>query len=71
MFERVRAMTITDKANVIHSLSRSCIALATAGIKQRHPHATSHEVRLRLLVLTAGPELVLAAYGWDANVEGF
>ncbi len=63
-------MSTTEKANVVHALSRTCIALARTGIKQRYPNATEYEVRMRLAVLMAGPDLIRAANGWDATLEG-
>ncbi len=38
-------------------------ALATAGIRSRHPQAGPEEVRRRLLGLTLGEELATRVYG--------
>jgi len=68
---RLRAMTPTDKARIVATLTKQCDALATAGIKERHPGASDDEIRMRLGVLRAGPELMLAAFGWDVREHGY
>ena len=68
---RLRQMTPGEKAAIVHSLNRSCDALAVAGIKQRHPDAGDSEVRMRLGVLKVGKDLMKQAYGWDADIEGY
>jgi hypothetical protein len=62
---QLKAMSPSERAKRIHSLNRACEALAVAGIRQRHPHAHSNEVRMRLGVLRNGAELMRLAYGWD------
>lgn len=68
--ERLRAMTPAQRGALMEALTRDCEQLAIAGIRSRHPNATEHEVLMRLGVLRNGPELMKAAYGWDADVEG-
>jgi hypothetical protein len=68
---RLRAMTPTEKAHIVTTLTQLCDALATAGIKQRHPGASDDEIRMRLGVLRVGPELMLAAFGWDVREHGY
>lgn len=68
---RLRAMTPTEKAQIVTTLTKLCDALATAGIKERHPGASDDEIRMRLGVLRVGPELMLAAFGWDVREHGY
>ena len=68
---RLRVMTPTDKAHIVTTLTKLCDALATAGIKERHPGASDDEIRMRLGVLRVGPELMLAAFGWDVREHGY
>lgn len=68
--ERLRAMSPAQRGALMEALNRDCEQLAVAGIRSRHPNATDHEVLMRLGVLRNGPELMKAAFGWDADVEG-
>jgi hypothetical protein len=43
--------------------------LAMAGIRQRHPDASPHEQRLRLALITLGPELARAAFPDAATLD--
>ena len=54
-----RRMTPLDKARAVRQLTRATQALALAGIRQRHPHASERECRLRLAVLKLGPRLAV------------
>ena len=54
-----RRMTPLDKARAVTQLTRATQELARAGIRQRHPHASEQECRLRLAVLKLGPRLAV------------
>ena len=54
-----RRMTPLDKARAVTQLTRATQELARAGIRQRHPHASERECRLRLAVLKLGPRLAV------------
>ena len=68
--ERLRAMSPAQRGALLEALNRDCERMAMAGIRSRHPNATDREVLMRLGVLRNGPELMKAAFGWDAAVEG-
>ncbi len=68
--ERLRAMSPAQRGALMEALNRDCERMAMAGIRSRHPNATDREVLMRLGVLRNGPELMKAAFGWDAAVEG-
>ena len=55
--ERWGRMSALDKARLVDSLGRATQELALTGIRQRHPHATEQEGRLRLAALKLGPQL--------------
>jgi hypothetical protein len=71
VIERWRGMSATAKLNVVDELDRACTAMATAGVRRRHPHADDEEVHLRVLALTVPRELMVGAYGWDPQIEGY
>jgi hypothetical protein len=70
-FAYYRSLSPTQKIAIILDLTRTAERAALVGIRERHPHATEHEQQLRLAALKFGPELVLAAYGWDVRTEGW
>jgi hypothetical protein len=70
MVERWAAMDATDKLRMVFALTASVNAMATAGIRDRHPSATDHEVAMRLGVLRYGTDFMAKAYGWNADAEG-
>ena len=75
-----RRMSPLEKALAVDGLSRATQELALAGIRQRHPHASEREYRLRLAVLnnttpttgransTLGPRLAVRAYPEAADL---
>lgn len=58
-----RRMTPAQKLEIVAGLNRMVDAFALAGLRERHPQDDDETLRLRLLVLKYGPELVRAAYG--------
>ena len=44
---------------------------ARAGLRSRYPQASEEELKCRLAALLLPRELVIAAYGWDPEVEGY
>lgn len=71
VIERWRAMSPTEKLDLVDELNRACTELATAGVRQRHPDAGADEVRMRVIALSVPRELMVAAYGWDPETEGY
>lgn len=68
--DRWRAMTATDRAELVDRLSADTCALALAGIRARHPDATPEEEQMYLRVVLHGPEVAREAFGWDAAERG-
>ena len=52
-----RRMSPAQKAATVTGLTQMVFDLARAGIRQRHPDASPREQRLRLAIITLGPEL--------------
>jgi hypothetical protein len=71
IWQRLREMSPSEKAEMTVRLTNDCLALAAAGIRQRHPGADDHEMRMRIGVLRVGPELMLQAFGWDDGEHGY
>lgn len=60
--ERWRQMSPAEKAAIVSGLTQAVYDLAAAGIRLRHPDASSREQFLRLALLTLGPDLARQAY---------
>jgi hypothetical protein len=42
-----------------------------AGVRSRHPTLSDEDARRRLAALVLPRDLVMAAYGWDPDIEGY
>lgn len=66
-----RAMSPEQKLGRVNDLARTSKQLAEARIRAQYPGATGREVLLRLAALTLGRELVVKAFNWDPEREGW
>lgn len=63
-----RSMSDAQKADLVASLTRATRQLAQAGIRSRHPDASSREQFLRLAILELGRDLAREAYSDAAHL---
>ena len=61
--ELLRAQAPHERLAQALSLTRMVRTLAMAGIRQRHPHASDQEVRVRLTVRLYGREVATRLFG--------
>lgn len=66
-----RGMSAGEKLDQVAELNRACERLSEAGVRARHQEAGDDEVRLRVLALRLGRDVVVEVYGWDPSVEGW
>ena len=71
MVDRWRAMPAWRRFEQVAELNDACDRMAELGVRQRHPSADERDVRLRLLALKLGRDLMVDVYGWDPDVEGW
>jgi hypothetical protein len=57
-----RALSSVEIAALINAASRAARTLAAAGLRDRYPRASPHELALRLATLTLGADLAARAY---------
>lgn len=69
--EIYRNMTPAQKAQIVDELYRDSQRLAEIGVRMRYPGATDREVMLRVASLRNGREVMIEAFGWDPEVEGW
>lgn len=70
MIAKWRTMPTQEKARIVKALTAGSTRMAEIGVRERYPDASEEEVRLRLGALRIEPELMKAAFGWDAGVHG-
>jgi hypothetical protein len=66
-----RAMSPSEKLWRVVELNRATEALARAGLYRRYGALDEKTVRLRLAALRYPRELMIAAFGWDPQREGY
>jgi hypothetical protein len=71
MLERWRAMSPAAKWRLMSDQVLSDDEHALVGIAAAHPAAGERELRLRLAALKYGRELMVGAFGWDPQREGY
>ena len=71
LIEGYRAMTPSQKMEIVSQLTRAVQELALADVRRRHPHADARELELRVASRWIEPELMLAAFGWDVERMGY
>jgi len=71
LFEHYRGLPVHEKVRIAMDLTRQADEIALVGIRERHPNSSDREQRLRLAALKYGRELMVKAFGWDPDVEGW
>jgi hypothetical protein len=64
-------MPAAVKLDQVAAANRAGEQLTEAGVRTRHPDASTDEIWLRVAALRLGRDLVVAAFGWDPAVEGW
>ena len=71
LIEGYRAMSVAEKAKRVEELTNAVRELALADVRKHYPNATPHEQALRVASRWIEPELMLRAFGWDVEKEGY
>jgi hypothetical protein len=61
--DRLRALSIADKARMVDELTTAVTQLSIAGIQRDHPNATDDDVRYHLALRRYSKELADEVYG--------
>lgn len=67
----LRTTTVSQRLKMVEDLNESLRVLAFADLRRCYPGATEKELRRRLAARILRREEVIAAYGWDPEVEGY
>lgn len=71
LIEGYRKMTPEQKLERVFGLRAALQELTAAVIRQQRPDADERELRLRVASRSIPRELMVAAFGWDPEVEGY
>jgi hypothetical protein len=71
LVKHYRGLEVHEKVALMMDLTRLADDAALMGIRERHPEASEREQCLRLAALKYGRDLMVAAYGWDPDAEGW
>jgi hypothetical protein len=71
LIEGFRAMTPSQKLQIVSQLTLAVQQLALADVRRRHPNADARELELRVASRWIEPKLMLAAFGWDVERMGY
>lgn len=67
----LRRTPVWERLKMVGDLNQSLRALAKADLRRCYPEATEKELKRRLAARLLDREDVIAAYGWDPEVEGY
>lgn len=65
--ELLRAMSPSQRAEIMTGLTFATQRLAFLGMRERYPDASDDEIWLRLAAQRLGPDIVRRIYGFDAE----
>ncbi|MBN2493422.1 MAG: hypothetical protein JXR96_02425 [Deltaproteobacteria bacterium] len=72
LIEGYRRMSPAEKLRRVVDLNQAALQMARARIQARYgPDLSEEELRMRLAALWLGRELMIAAFGWDPEREGY
>ncbi len=66
-----RRMSPAQKLERVRALTQAVQELAMLDVRRRHPNADAREQALRLASRWIDPVVMVRAFGWDPNVEGY
>ena len=67
----LRKAPVWKRLKMVEELNDLLRALATADLRRCYPEATEKELRRRLAARLLKREEIIAAYGWDPEIEGY
>ena len=67
----LRTTPVWKRLRMVEDLNESLRVLAAADLRRCYPNAKEQELKRRLASRLLGREEVIAAYGWDPEVEGY
>lgn len=71
LLELLRKAPVWKRLEMIDQMHETLRRLSLADIRRTYPHADEVEIKRRLAARVLSRADVIAAYGWDPEVEGY
>jgi len=71
LIDLARRSPASRKLAMAFSMTDAVRRASLAGVRSRHPTLSDEDARRRLAALVLPRDLVMAAYGWDPDIEGY
>jgi hypothetical protein len=71
LIELLRTTPAWQKLEIVSQITTTCRELALNGLRRCYPEASEEELKKRLAGLVLPRELVVRAYKWDPEKEGY
>jgi hypothetical protein len=71
LLELLRKAPVWKRLEMIDQMHETLRRLSLADIRRTYPHADDVEIKRRLAARVLSRADVIAAYGWDPEVEGY
>jgi len=71
LIELLRKTPAWRKLEMMSQITTTCRELALIGLQKRYPAATNEELKKRLAALVLPRQMVIRAYNWDPEKEGY
>jgi hypothetical protein len=71
LIELLRRAPVWKRLQMVDQMHETLRLLAIADLRRCYPHANENEIRHRLVARVLSRAEVIAAYGWDPEVEGY
>ncbi|MEW6102347.1 MAG: hypothetical protein AB1630_00785 [bacterium] len=71
LIELLRKAPAWRKIEMVSQITTACRELALIGLRRRYPEANDDELKKRLAALVLPREIVIRAYNWDPEKEGY
>jgi hypothetical protein len=71
LLELLRQAPVWKRLQMVDQMHETLRLLALADLRRTHPNADDSEIKRRLAARILSRTEVIAAYGWDPEVEGY
>jgi hypothetical protein len=71
LIELLRRAPVWKRLQMIDQMHETLRLLTIADLRRCYPHAGENEIKRRLAARVLSRAEVIAAYGWDPEVEGY
>lgn len=71
LIDLLRKASAWRKLEMVSQITTTCRELALSGLRRRYPVSSDEELKKRLAALVLPRQMVICAYNWDPDKEGY